>query len=58
MTEPEDPELKNRMAREEAERYRDEHALDLAHLAYKRSMSLMRERLEAMKEHDPPGDPA
>jgi hypothetical protein len=51
------------MTREEAERYRDEHALDLAHLADKVSVS--RKRAEMMgqaeqqaDEEQPPEDPA
>ena len=38
------------MTLEEAERYRDEHALDLAHLANKRRMSIV--EMEAQQAPD------
>jgi hypothetical protein len=66
MTEPENPELedpepKPRMTLEEAQRYRDEHAMDLAHLADKVSMSSKRRaEMEAraeMEENQSPEDP-
>lgn len=40
------------MTLEEAERYRDEHALDLAHLANKRRMSRRRVEMEAQQAPD------
>jgi hypothetical protein len=51
MSEPEKPP----MTREEAERIRDEHALDLAHLADKVSMSSKR-RAEMEEQQNRPPD--